>query len=71
VWSAYWIVLLDDTPLDARWPSNCIALNRVFAGLVAQVAGIWMGFRRFINMGVNLGCPQGPDLPLATEARPF
>ncbi|MBC7617710.1 MAG: cell division protein FtsW, partial [Candidatus Saccharibacteria bacterium] len=34
---------------------QAIALDRVFAGLVAQGVGIWMGFQSFINMGVNLG----------------
>jgi cell division protein FtsW len=34
---------------------QAIALDRVFAGLVAQGVGIWMGFQAFINMGVNLG----------------
>ena len=34
---------------------QAIALDRVFAGLVAQGVAIWMGFQAFINMGVNLG----------------
>ena len=34
---------------------QAIALDRVFAGLVAQGVGIWIGFQAFINMGVNLG----------------
>lgn len=43
-----------------------IALDRVFAGLVAQGVGIWMGFQSFINMGVNLGAlpTKGLTLPL-------
>ena len=43
-----------------------IALERVFAGLVAQGVGIWMGFQAFINMGVNLGAlpTKGLTLPL-------
>ena len=43
-----------------------IALDRVFAGLVAQGVGIWMGFQAFINMGVNLGAlpTKGLTLPL-------
>ena len=43
-----------------------IALDRVFAGLVAQGVGLWMGFQAFINMGVNLGAlpTKGLTLPL-------
>ena len=43
-----------------------IALDRIFAGLVAQGVGIWMGFQAFINMGVNLGAlpTKGLTLPL-------
>jgi cell division protein FtsW len=43
-----------------------IALDRLFAGLVAQGVGIWMGFQAFINMGVNLGAlpTKGLTLPL-------
>ena len=45
---------------------QAIALDRVFAGLVAQGVGIWMGFQSFINMGVNLGAlpTKGLTLPL-------
>jgi cell division protein FtsW len=45
---------------------QAIALDRVFAGLVAQGVGIWMGFQAFINMGVNLGAlpTKGVTLPL-------
>lgn len=45
---------------------NAIALDRVFAGLVAQGVGIWIGFQTFINMGVNLGAlpTKGLTLPL-------
>jgi cell division protein FtsW len=45
---------------------QAIALERVFAGLVAQGVGIWMGFQAFINMGVNLGAlpTKGLTLPL-------
>ena len=44
---------------------QAIALDRVFAGLVAQGVGIWMGFQSFINMGVNLGAlpTKGLTLP--------
>ena len=43
-----------------------IALDKVFAGLVAQGVGIWIGFQSFINMGVNLGAlpTKGLTLPL-------
>ncbi len=43
-----------------------IALDRVFAGLVAQGVGIWIGFQAFINIGVNLGAlpTKGLTLPL-------
>jgi cell division protein FtsW len=45
---------------------QAIALDRIFAGLVAQGVGIWMGFQSFINMGVNLGAlpTKGLTLPL-------
>ena len=43
-----------------------LALDRIFAGLVAQGVGIWIGFQSFINMGVNLGAlpTKGLTLPL-------
>jgi len=45
---------------------QAIALDRIFAGLVAQGVGIWVGFQAFINMGVNLGAlpTKGLTLPL-------
>jgi cell division protein FtsW len=45
---------------------QAVALERVFAGLVAQGVGIWIGFQAFINMGVNLGAlpTKGLTLPL-------
>lgn len=45
---------------------QAIALDRVFAGLMAQGIGIWMGGQAFINMGVNLGLlpTKGLTLPL-------
>ena len=45
---------------------QAIALDRVFAGLMCQGIGIWMGFQAFINMGVNLGLlpTKGLTLPL-------
>ncbi|WP_246072676.1 putative lipid II flippase FtsW [Extensimonas perlucida] len=45
---------------------QAIALDRVFAGLVAQGVAIWIGFQSFINMGVNLGAlpTKGLTLPL-------
>lgn len=44
---------------------QAVALERVFAGLVAQGVGIWIGFQAFINMGVNLGAlpTKGLTLP--------
>ena len=45
---------------------QAIALDRVFAGLLAQGIGIWVGGQAFINMGVNLGVlpTKGLTLPL-------
>jgi cell division protein FtsW len=45
---------------------QAIALDRVFAGLMVQGVGIWMGGQGFINMGVNLGVlpTKGLTLPL-------
>jgi cell division protein FtsW len=45
---------------------RAIAMDRIFAGLVAQGVGIWMGFQMFINVGVNLGAlpTKGLTLPL-------
>ena len=45
---------------------QAIALDRVFAGLMCQGIGIWIGFQAFINMGVNLGLlpTKGLTLPL-------
>jgi cell division protein FtsW len=45
---------------------QAIALDRVFAGLVAQGVAVWIGFQAFINMGVNLGAlpTKGLTLPL-------
>jgi cell division protein FtsW len=45
---------------------QAIALDRVFAGLMTQGIGIWMGGQSFINMGVNLGLlpTKGLTLPL-------
>ncbi len=45
---------------------QAIAMDKVFAGLVAQGVGIWVGFQSFINMGVNLGAlpTKGLTLPL-------
>ena len=45
---------------------DAIALDRVFAGLVAQGVALWFGFQAFINMGVNLGAlpTKGLTLPL-------
>lgn len=45
---------------------QAILLDRVFAGLVAQGVGVWIGFQTLINMGVNLGAlpTKGLTLPL-------
>ena len=45
---------------------QAIALDRVFAGLMAQGIGIWFGAQGFVNMGVNLGVlpTKGLTLPL-------
>jgi cell division protein FtsW len=45
---------------------QAVALDRVFAGLMTQGIGIWMGGQGFINMGVNLGVlpTKGLTLPL-------
>jgi cell division protein FtsW len=45
---------------------QAIALDRFFAGLVAQGVGLWIGVQAFINMGVNLGLlpTKGLTLPL-------
>ena len=44
---------------------KAIALEQVFAGLVAQGIGLWIGFQAFINIGVNLGAlpTKGLTLP--------
>ena len=41
-------------------------MDRIFAGLLAQGIGIWIGVQTFINMGVNLGLlpTKGLTLPL-------
>ncbi|UUX95664.1 putative lipid II flippase FtsW [Aquabacterium sp. J223] len=45
---------------------QAIALDRVFAGLMTQGIGTWLGGQAFINMGVNLGLlpTKGLTLPL-------
>ena len=45
---------------------QAIALDRVFAGLLCQGIGVWIGLQSFINMGVNLGVlpTKGLTLPL-------
>ncbi|GAB4452816.1 MAG: hypothetical protein OHK0026_17450 [Rhodocyclaceae bacterium] len=45
---------------------QALHLERVFAGLVAQGTGIWIGAQAFINMGVNTGLlpTKGLTLPL-------
>lgn len=45
---------------------QAIAMDRLFAGLVAQGVGVWIGFQALINVGVNLGAlpTKGLTLPL-------
>ena len=45
---------------------QAIALDQLFAGLVAQGVGLWMGFQALINIGVCLGAlpTKGLTLPL-------
>ena len=45
---------------------QAIALDRIYAGLMTQGIGLWIGFQAFINMGVNLGVlpTKGLTLPL-------
>ena len=45
---------------------QAIAMDQIFAGLVAKGVGIWVGVQAFINMGVNLGLlpTKGLTLPL-------
>ena len=45
---------------------QAVALDRIFAGLMVQGIGIWIGGQTLINMGVNLGAlpTKGLTLPL-------
>lgn len=45
---------------------QALLLDRIYAGLVAQGIGIWLGFQSFINMGVNMGLlpTKGLTLPM-------
>ena len=45
---------------------QAVALDRLYAALVAQGIGIWIGVQSFINMGVNTGLlpTKGLTLPL-------
>jgi cell division protein FtsW len=45
---------------------QAVALERVYAGLMVQGIGLWLGGQAFINMGVNLGLlpTKGLTLPL-------
>jgi cell division protein FtsW (lipid II flippase) len=46
-------------------------VDRVFAGLMCQGVGLWMGAQSFINFGVNLGVlpTKGLTLPLMSYGR--
>lgn len=46
---------------------QAIAMDRIFAGLLAQGIGIWIGVQTFINMGVNLGLLPTKGLTLAFD----
>ena len=45
---------------------QALILERIYAGLVAQGIGLWLGVQSFINMGVNMGLlpTKGLTLPL-------
>ncbi len=45
---------------------RALLLDRIFASLVAQGIGVWIGVQSFINMGVNIGIlpTKGLTLPL-------
>ncbi|MEJ7139448.1 putative lipid II flippase FtsW [Amphibiibacter pelophylacis] len=45
---------------------QAIVINRVYAGLLTQGIGIWLGFQVFTNMGVNMGVlpTKGFTLPM-------
>jgi cell division protein FtsW len=45
---------------------QALTLDRVYAGLVAQGIGVWLGVQALINMGVNMGLlpTKGLTLPL-------
>ncbi|MCM1280587.1 MAG: putative lipid II flippase FtsW [Alistipes senegalensis] len=45
---------------------QAIAMDRIFAGLVAQGIAVWIGVQAFINIGVNVGLlpTKGLTLPL-------
>ncbi len=44
---------------------DAVAMDQIFAGLVAQGVGLWIGVQSLINMGVNLGAlpTKGLTLP--------
>ncbi len=43
-------------------------MDKIYAGLVAQGIGIWIGVQTFINIGVNIGLlpTKGLTLPLVS-----
>ena len=67
-WSVSWLGTTHgmENQLVPPQAQSGIALDRVFAGLMTQGVGIWMGAQSFINMGVNLGVlpTKGLTLPL-------
>ena len=50
---------------------QAVQMDQLFAGLVAQGVGIWIGFQAFINMGVNMGAlpTKGLTLPFMSYGR--
>ncbi len=61
IYAFYWIV-----KRAFEIGRQSLALDNIFAGLVAKGIGIWIGCQVFINMGVNMGLlpTKGLTLPL-------